>query len=299
MATDVFVAGALHLDVVVRAPHLPALDETVAGEGVDYAFGGKGGNQAVAAAQHGARVALAGRVGNDAFAAMLLERLDAAGVDRRQVVEAPGASGMSVAIIDGDGEYGAVIVSAANRDIDPEAIAVPEATRVVLLQNEIPEAVNIAAAEAGRAMGARVILNAAPLRPMADALLAAVDLLVINRAEATALLGEPIATRADAYRAAERLGATFDLLVTLGPEGVLWRGGDGLSVSKAAHAVEAVSSHGAGDAFLGALAARLAARAEVPAALAYAQAAAALHVSAEPAERQRITPEKVRRLMRG
>ena len=91
MGPEVFVVGALHLDVVVDAPHLPALDETVVGQAVAYRFGGKGGNQAVAAARMGARVAMAGRVGRDRFGGMILAALDEAGVERSGVLEVPTA----------------------------------------------------------------------------------------------------------------------------------------------------------------------------------------------------------------
>jgi ribokinase len=294
---SVLVAGALHLDVIVRAPRLPRPDETLPGTDVTYAFGGKGGNQAVAAARHGAKVAMAGAVGSDAFAATLLGALDAAWVDRTQVATLPGASGMSVAILDAAGDYGAVIVSGANLAIDPAAVTLPEGTRICLLQNEVPEPVNIAAATAARAAGAYVILNAAPMRAMSPDFWALIDCLVVNRAEAEAITGTPIATRPDAYAQAERLAPTFDLLITLGPEGVLWRGGDGLVLSRAAPKVDPVSTHGAGDAFLGAFAARLALGDRTQAALDYAQGAAALHVATEPARRDRIRPADVRRLI--
>ncbi len=146
--------------------------------------GGKGGNQAVAAARMGARVAMAGRVGRDRFGGMILAALDEAGVERSGVLEMDGASGMSVAIVDARGDYGAVIVSGVNREIGD--VAVPSA-KVVVLQNEVPEAVNLAVAEA--AGDARVVLNAAPAREVDARLMARVDVLVVNRGEAAALAG--------------------------------------------------------------------------------------------------------------
>lgn len=178
---SVFVCGSLHLDVIVEAPGLPRLDETVVGAGVRFAFGGKGGNQAVAAARMGAATAMAGRVGGDAFGATLLAGLANAGIDASGIQHDDGASGMSVAIVRQDGGYGAVIVSAANLRIDADRIAVPATARVVVLQNEVPEAVNLAVARKGRGFGATVILNAAPARTVSRDLLAATDLLVVNR----------------------------------------------------------------------------------------------------------------------
>ncbi len=147
---SLLVVGALHLDVVLQAPHLPGRDETVSGTSVNYVFGGKGGNQAVAAARLGAPVQFAGRTGADVFGDMLRETLVASGVVTAQLQEDSGASGMSAAIVDAQGDYGAVIVSAANLNIDALRIRIPDGTRLVLLQNEIPEAVNVTVARSAR-----------------------------------------------------------------------------------------------------------------------------------------------------
>ncbi len=290
---SVLVVGSLHLDVIVAAPRLPRLDETLAGQGVRYAFGGKGGNQAVAAARMGAAVAMAGAVGSDAFAATLLAALDRAGVDRTRVARRPGASGMSVAIIDARGDYGGVIVSAANLSVTGEGVP-PEGTGHVLLQNEIPEAANLAAARAAAAAGARVILNAAPARPVAPELLALTDILVVNRGEAAVLTGLP----EDAPEAAARTLADSGpgtVIVTLGAGGLIALTAAG-AFDLPARAVPVVSTHGAGDAFVGALAARLDAGDDLPAALGFAQAAAALHVATLPEDRHRLDAAAVRAL---
>lgn len=289
----VFVAGALHLDVILRAPHLPQLDETVTGSGVTYAMGGKGGNQALAAACHGAPVSMAGRVGADDFAQQILDTLTEAGVDITQVQPGSGASGMSAAIVQDDGGYGAVIVSAANLDIDPAQITVPPDTRVVLLQNEVPTPVNLTVARAAKALGARVILNAAPARALDPALIPLVDLLVVNRVEAAALSGLKISDQATARSAARHLSQTTETILTLGAEGLIHAKGP-QAIHHPAHGVKPFSTHGAGDAFLGAYAARCAAGEPVVDALVYAQAAAALHVSVP--DRQTITPTQVQAL---
>jgi ribokinase len=277
MGPEVFVVGALHLDVVVDAPHLPALDETVVGSAVAYRFGGKGGNQAVAAARMGARVAMAGRVGRDRFGGMILAALDEAGVERSGVLEVDGASGMSVAIVDARGDYGAVIVSGVNREIGD--VAVPASARVVVLQNEVPEAVNLSVAAAAGA--ARVVLNAAPAREVDARLMARVDVLVVNRGEAAAMArtGDP-----EAAAVALRAKGPDVVIVTLGGEGLVSASGEGV-VRMAAPRVEVVSSHGAGDAFTGALAARLARGDGLAEALRFAQGAAALTVATAPERR--------------
>ena len=121
---DVIVCGSLHLDIMVKGAPLPRLDETAVGSGWGMACGGKGGNQAVMAARMGARTAMIGRVGEDDFGRRLLANLDRFQIDRIAVGKDESAgSGMSVAIVDAQGDYGAVIVSGANLKLRPEAAA--------------------------------------------------------------------------------------------------------------------------------------------------------------------------------
>lgn len=287
---SVLVCGALHLDLLVSAPHLPVLDETVTGSTVTHTFGGKGGNQAVAAARMGARAHMAGRVGDDGFAAELLAGLDAAGVGREQVCAVPGASGMSVAIIESGGAYGAVIVSGANLANDGRITLAPDCTSLIL-QNEIPAAANLEAAARARTAGVRVILNAAPARPETNALLSLTDLLIVNRVEAVQLLGQT--DLPDPLSAASRLAALgpAQVIITLGGEGLILH--DVNSRHMAAPDITPVSTHGAGDAFIGALAARLDHGDSLAAACTFAQKAAALHVATLPETRAAITPAQV------
>lgn len=273
---SVLVAGALHLDVVLRAPHLPGLDETVTGSSVDYVFGGKGGNQAVAAARLGADVHFAGRAGRDRFGDMIRDTLQASGIDLSQLQSDAGPSGMSAAIVDAQGDYGAVIVSAANLNIDADQIAIPPGTLLVLLQNEVPEAVNIAVAQRARALGAQVWLNAAPVRALPRTLTGALDLVIVNRVEAAAY-GDLDVPR----------------LETRGADGVHFQGMD-----HPGHAVTVASTHGAGDVFVGALAAQVARGGEIAAALPFAQAAAALHVALPLSDRAGLSGEKVQTFLR-
>jgi ribokinase len=293
MGAGVFVVGALHLDVVVDAPHLPQLDETVVGQGVAYRFGGKGGNQAVAAARFGADVAMAGRVGRGGFGDAILRTLDEEGVDRRQVAISEGASGMSVAIVNAEGSYGAVIVSGVNRDIRGEEIEIPKGTRVLLLQNEIPAAVNLAVAERARGK-TRVVLNAAPVRPVEAHLLGQVDVLVVNRVEAAGMTGiDPASGDAAAAVAALQAMGPSSVLVTLGAGGLVGATQKGGLFRKPAHDVGVVSTHGAGDTFVGALAAELVQGRPLDAATDFAQAAAALFVSTAVGARPQITRDAV------
>lgn len=269
----VCVVGALHLDVVLDAPHLPKVDETVTGSAVRYAFGGKGGNQAVAAARLGTPVNFIGRAGSDGFGKILRQELERWEIDISQLQTDKGPSGMSAAIVDASGEYGAVIVSAANQKIDPRQFALPPSTSVLLLQNEVPEPVNIAAAHQARDLGAAIWLNAAPARPVSPKLAELIDLLIVNRVEAEFYRDLPM-----------RL-----VLETRGAEGVHFA-----DKTWPARKVDVMSAHGAGDMFIGALAAELMRGSTVDDAIPFAQAAAAWHISTPPDGRAGMRPEMLR-----
>ena len=265
---SLLVAGSLHLDVVLRAPHFPGLDETVSGSSVDYVFGGKGGNQAVSAVRMGTKVHFAGRAGSDSFGDMIRETLAASGMGLSQLQRDDGPSGMSAAIVDANGEYGAVIVSAANLNIAAHEIAMPEGTSLVLLQNEIPDDVNLAVALKAKASGAKVWLNAAPAREISNGLVEVIDLLIVNKVEAEFYAGA---------------GFALNLLKTLGAEGVSYNG-----VQYSGFPVDVVSTHGAGDMFVGALASQVVCGANMVDAIKFAQAAAALHVSSQLDKRKKL-----------
>lgn len=282
-AGGVLVAGALHLDVIVRAPRLPALDETLIGEAVAYRLGGKGANQAVAAARMGARAAMAGVVGTDAFGRQILEEMNRLGVDCAQIAVRAGASGMSVAIVEPSGEYGAVVVSGVNRELDPDAVEIGPEAAVLCLQNEVPVVASLALARRAQAAGLRVIVNAAPATPEVRPLAALADVLVVNRGEAGVLWGGVPDGLSD--------DMPPDVFVTLGAEGLVWLRRGTAPRRLAALAVRAVSAHGAGDVFVGALAAELAAGAPMARALEIAQAAAALFVSLPDGERMALSRE--------
>ena len=270
---SLLVAGSLHLDVVLRAPHFPGLDETVSGSSVDYVFGGKGGNQAVSAARMGAEVHFAGRTGSDLFGDMIRETLGSSGVGLSQLQHEDGPSGMSAAIVDSNGEYGAVIVSAANLNIVAHEVDVPEGTSLVILQNEIPGEVNLEVALKAKAIGAKVWLNAAPARKISNDLVEAIDLLIVNKVEA------------EFYA---RIGFAVNLLKTLGADGVSYEG-----VQYSGFPVDVVSTHGAGDMFVGALASQVVYGTNMVGAIKFAQAAAALHVSSQLDKRKKLNNQAV------
>jgi ribokinase len=296
----VTVVGSLHYDVMVATPYLPRRGETLMGEAWWWKPGGKGGNQAMAAARHGAAVELIGCLGADGFGARLRERLAAAGVGLERVRTVVQGSGMSVALQEADGDYAAVVVSGANREIDEVQVADEAPTirdsRVLLLQNEIAERANAAAARIAREAGVTVVHNAAPARP-AGALADLVDVLVVNTVEAEQFGAGAIDDLDAAARAARTLVEQCPaVVVTAGGSGVAAATAEG-SISLPPHAVERVETHGAGDVFTGALAARIAAGEPLDAALRYANAAAALHVGTPEDARAGLGPEDVASLL--
>jgi len=290
----VIVVGSLHYDIMVDAPDRPRKGETVAGYRWRPKFGGKGGNQAVAAARGGAVTRMVGAVGADDFGTFLLNGLDAAGVDRSHVgVLENTPSGMSVAISDDEGDYGAVIVSGSNLKI-PEAALDAEGlwrdARVLLLQNETGEEINIAAARRAHAAGVLVCLNAAPARPLGPELVDLIDALIVNGVEAEMLSGIVVDTIEDALQAAVDLRRRHrNVVVTAGGAGVAAALED-RSISVPAVPVEVVSTHGAGDTFVGVFGAALAGGSSFDDAINQANKAAAAHVGGAKAnDAQRAT----------
>jgi len=284
----VVVFGSLHYDIIVKGPARPRKGETLTGDAWYPACGGKGGNQAVSAAKAGARSAMIGAVADDDFGRALLAHLDQHGIERQTVRVLQGVgTGMSVALFDGEGDYGAVIVSGSNLKLgqgDVEAARwLFAAGNILLLQNEVPEAANILAATAMKRSGGTVILNAAPARPLSPELAAQVDILVVNALEAEALAGgEAIETLEQALGAARSLARDFEIaVVTAGGEGVAYAARDGQEGTIPAIRVKLVSTHGAGDEFIGVLAAELLSGRDIGRALEAANRAAAALVSKE------------------
>jgi len=282
----VTVFGSLHYDVMVQGPARPRRGETVTGTSWRPKCGGKGGNQAVAAAAAGVRAAMIGVVGDDEFGATLLANLDSKGVDRRFVrIESGTGSGMSVAIFDADGDYGAVIVSGANLSLSNEDVVTADdlvrRTRILILQNEVPEAANVAAARAVRAAGGKVLLNAAPARALSGELAALVDILVVNSIEAEMLAEtQAVDTLDRALAAAQALTSLCPVVVvTAGGDGVASADREGGQMTIPAEKIKVESTHGAGDQFLGAFAAALASGSSIDTALRVANHSAALLVS--------------------
>ena len=275
------VVGALHWDVVVRAPRLPELDETLRGQEVAYQFGGKGGNQAIAAANAGAPVNFAGRIGADAAGKSMLKQLEAAGIDVSQLQRGLGSSGMSVAISTEGGDYGAVIVSGENHTFDMSEFKIPSDCSMVLLQNEMAPGAFAAFANAASATGAQIIWNAAPAKEIQMADLALVDTLIVNRLEAADLIGHDCNELNPAAILAKLadLAPDVEIILTMGGDGAAFSTpGEPCEVQKA-HPVDVISTHGAGDVFVGTYAASRLRGLPLSEAVSAGQKAASNHVS--------------------
>ena len=280
----VLVAGSLHHDIMIETDHLPRPDETAVGRRWYPKFGGKGGNQAVAAAAAGAATRMFGAVGEDDFGRVLRAALDQGGVDHRFVATLPDhGSGMSVALSLPNGDYAATIVSGANLAVDPARLqdaALWQEVALLLLQNEVTEALNIAAATEARRRGLPVLLNAAPARPLPDALRGAVDILIVNAVEAAMMGAEEVRDLATAERAATALARPGQaVVVTAGGHGLALVTQDGARLALPATPVKVRSTHGAGDCFCGTLAAELTRGADLATACRRASARAAAHVA--------------------
>ncbi|WP_432141713.1 ribokinase [Streptomyces sp. bgisy084] len=260
---DVLVVGSANADLTVRVDRRPGAGETVLGTDLVESAGGKGANQAAAAARIGGRTALLARVGGDAYGELLLGAQRAAGTDVTPViVDGTARTGTAMIIVDPDGDNSIVVSPGANAALTPQDVAAAKdtiaASAVVSLQLEIPmESVRAAAAAAEQA-GTRVVLNPspAPTAALAPELLSVADPLVVNEHEARQLSGLTGGTPAQWAQALRDRGAR-SVVVTLGGDGALVLDDSGAE-SVPGVRVKAVDTTGAGDAFTGALATRLA-----------------------------------------
>ena len=302
----VTVVGSLNVDLVCHAGRRPDKGETLIGDAFDIFTGGKGFNQATAAARLGAEVTLIGSVGADLFGDMLLAATENERIDSRFVTKHTDVgTGVATIVIEPDGDNSIIVVPRANMalttaDIDTAADAIADAD-VLLLQLETPVATSEHAAAIAKAHGTTVILNPAPAQPLPDSLLASVDILTPNQSETELLSAVKVNNHGDARRAAEVLRARMAdapstaVVLTLGEQGALT-----LTATTSEHisalAVEAVDTTGAGDAFCGALATELASGETLRAAVEFANAAGAAAVTVVGATPSMPTRAKINRL---
>ncbi|WP_030784011.1 ribokinase [Streptomyces sp. NRRL S-920] len=272
------VLGSANMDLVAYVTRAPRRGETVTGREFRTIPGGKGANQAVAAARAGATVSMIGAVGTDVFGARLRSTLEHSGVDTDllRTVETP--TGTAHIVVDDEGGNSIVVVPGANgtvKGLTPGDEALIASANALLLQLEIPVKGALTAARAARRHGVRTVLTPAPAQELPEELLAATDLLLPNEHEAATLTGI-----ADDPRAAARslLSQVPEVVITLGSRGSLYAARGAEPVMVPAPRVTAVDTTGAGDTFAGTLAVALAEGRPVPDALTWASSAAALSV---------------------
>ncbi|MBA2806301.1 ribokinase [Streptomyces sp. KM273126] len=292
---DLLVVGSANADLVVGVERRPGAGETVLGSDLALHPGGKGANQAVAAARLGARTALLARVGDDAHGRLLLDSQREAGVDTVGVLVGGAPTGVALITVDPSGDNSIVVSPGANGRLLPEdiraAVSLLHASSVVSAQLEIPLETVV---EVARNLpdGTRFVLNPSPPRPLPDELLAACDPLIVNEHEARVIAGDDLGgSPEDWARTLLALGPR-SVVVTLGAEGALVASAEG-SVRVPSVKVEAVDTTGAGDAFTAALAWKLGTGAELAEAAAYAARVGAAAVTKAGAQVSFPTAEEV------
>ncbi|RKP46276.1 ribokinase [Cohnella endophytica] len=296
---NVFSIGSLNMDIVYQVSALPKPGETVQSLSRKLFPGGKGANQAVAAARSGGSVRMIGAVGSDSYGESLIGALQADGIRTDTVLPTEGDTGTAFITVDAHAENHIVLAAGANGGLSPSDI--PEwiwgEADLIMLQNEIPWKVNRHVLEIARRRGIPVIMNAAPAMQMEEDAFPLIPILAVNETELETLSGQPVRETADARAAAASLiGRGVDnVLVTMGSQGSLWvsRGED--EIWSPAFRVEPVDTTAAGDTFIGAFATEFASGVPTSQALRFASAAAAIAVTREGAQisiprREEIVP---------
>lgn len=284
---DLLVVGSANADLVIGVERRPGAGETVLGSDLAVHPGGKGANQAVAAARLGARTALLARVGDDAHGRLLLDAQCAAGVDTAGVLAGGAPTGVALITVDPSGDNSIVVSPGANGRLTPadvrSAASLLHASRVVSAQLEIPLETVVEVVRS-LAPDSRFVLNPSPPRPLPEEVLAACDPLIVNEHEAKVILGEGRVTDVpeDWARLLLEKGPR-SVVVTLGAEGALVASAQGVTRVPAVK-VAAVDTTGAGDAFTAALAWRLGAGSSLAEAAAYASRVGAAAVTKEGAQ---------------
>jgi ribokinase len=297
--TDIVVVGSLNMDLVVKAPRAPEAGETIRGHDFQMIPGGKGANQAAAAAKLGGQVAMVGRVGGDAFGPVLIENMARQGVDTQHIlIDQEASTGVAVIIVDDTGENRIVISAGANgrvsrSDIDGAEGLLRDA-KLLILQFEIPLEVVDYAIEKATRYPVEVILNPAPAASVSPGFLARVDRLVPNETETKTLTGLDVSDLSSAEKAAQELlgYGVPEVIITLGVRGALLVTTGGVT-HVPAREVKAVDTTAAGDAFIGGLAVALVNGFSPVEAVRYATCAGTLAVTKFGAQTSLPSPDQV------
>jgi len=306
MNAKITVVGSLNMDLVVRAPYIPQPGETIIGSEFQTIPGGKGANQAVATARLGGQVSMVGRVGDDAFADVLLDNLKSAEVDSTFVTrDLKTASGVALIVVDDQGENSIVVASGANMHLTVEDI---EAARqiiadsdVLLLQLEVPLPVITRAAQIAQEHQVTVILNPAPAMTLPAELLELVDVLVPNESETALLTGLLIESQTELEKAAQSLlkSGLRSVVITLGGRGAFLASLDYETRLYEAFSVQPVDTTAAGDAFMAGLAVNYGAGKTLPDAIRWGNAAGAMATLRFGAQTSLPQKMEVARLLKG
>jgi ribokinase len=296
----IVVVGSINIDLVARTPRIPVAGETVSGLDFQTFFGGKGANQAVAAARLGAPVSLIGQLGDDAFASQLRSGLEEAGVDTNAVGEVPGPSGVALISSDEEGENSIIVVAGANAHLTSDLLDQQENlirnAAIVLTQLEIPLGTVLHLAELTSRHQVPLVLDPAPARSLPDSLLRCVDWLTPNETETAALLETEFAAPEEAATALLERGVR-NVILKLGARGCYLATGDGRRQRVPGCKVNAVDTTGAGDAFNAAFAVALSGGQDAVASAAWATAVGALSVTRYGAQASMPSHEEVERFL--
>lgn len=298
----IVVVGSINLDLVARAPRIPVAGETVIGQNFQTFFGGKGANQAVAAARLGAKVCMIGQLGSDAFASQLRSGLQQAGVDTAAVGETPGPSGVALISADKEGENSIIVVPGANGYVTPELVDkhhdVIRNAAIVLTQLEIPLETVVRLAELTTQYHVSLMLDPAPARALPNSLLRAVDWLTPNETETATLLGSTEFSTPEKTADILLERGARNVILKLGARGCFVATNDGRRQHIQAYKVNAIDTTAAGDAFNGAVAAALTGGRDAFASASWATAVAALSVTRPGAQTSMPTAAEVEQFLK-
>ena len=297
---EILVVGSLNADLVVRASRFPQPGETIRGEDLQVIPGGKGSNQAVAAARHGTSVSMLGRVGKDNFGDFLLENLKSNQVDSQFVQRDDSSTGTAIIVVDSDGQNSIVLSAGANGKVNEEDVKITSFSdyKLLLLQLEIPTSTVLSATQRAHENRLRVILNPAPARELPNELISLADFLIPNESELSLLTGLSVKDMNSAEQAAHVLlerGAK-NVIVTLGSKGALIVTSNQVTPVDT-FKVNVVDTTAAGDAFIGGFAAALLNDKSLQEAVRYGCACGALATTKFGAQPSLPTKEEVEKLI--
>ncbi len=298
---DIIVVGSINADLVVRAPRFPQPGETLSGEDLQIIPGGKGANQAVAAARQGVSVSMVGRVGNDSFGPDLINNLKQNNVDSLHVqTDMQSATGTAIIVVDANGQNSIVLSPGGNAKVSPADVDNVSfaGCKLLLLQLEIPVESVLAAAQRAKESGVSVLLNPAPAHPLPDELIALPDFLIPNESELSLLTDQAVNDLPSAERAAKALLARGinNVIITLGAKGALIVNQE-ITKHIPPFQVDVVDSTAAGDAFIGGFASAVLQGKSMEEAVRYGSACGALATTKFGAQPSLPTREDVERLL--